>query len=464
MLFSSLTFLYWFLPSVLILYFLLPDRFKNFVLLAASLLFYAWGEPRFIVLMLVTILSAYVHGRLIEATRGRLAERLWLLSSITIALAPLLYFKYANFLIDNLSVLTGTNLPVLKLSLPIGISFYTFQALSYTVDVYRGRIQAQRKLHLLALYITFFPQLIAGPIVRYTDIETALSRRSHSLENFSSGFTRFSLGLAKKVLLANELGEFVQVFRSSGQKSVAFYWLYAVAFSLQIYLDFSGYSDMAIGLGRIFGFDFPENFRYPFEARSITEFWRRWHISLGSWFRDYVYIPLGGNRVSGSRLALNLLTVWTLTGLWHGAEWQFVLWGLFFGLLLLFEKLLPVTGIAAPLRHAGVLVLVLLSFVIFNAGSLPELWLDVRSLFGVTALPWLSAETLYYTRSYGAVLLLGAAASTSGPRRLYEYLQQKTSPIHLPELVRVLIVPALLLLVTAYLLDGAYNPFLYFRF
>ena len=350
MLFSSVPFLFYFLPAVLLVYFLVPKRAKNGVLLLSSLVFYGWGEPRYLPVMLVSILQGYIFGRLIERFRDTRRAKLFLVLSVLLSLGTLAYFKYADFMIANLNALTGLSAPLLRLALPVGISFYTFQILSYTVDVYRGTVPAQRNFIDLAAYIAMFPQLIAGPIVRYSDIAVQLKTREHSVSEAASGARRFILGLAKKILLANLLGELVSSFRASADLSVLYYWLGAIAFTLQIYYDFSGYSDMAIGLGRIFGFRFPENFQYPYLSGSITEFWRRWHISLGSWFRDYLYIPLGGNRKGSARQLLNILLVWLATGLWHGAAWNFVLWGLLYAVLLTAEKLFLLRGLQNAAR------------------------------------------------------------------------------------------------------------------
>ena len=328
MLFSGLTFLYYFLPAVLIAYFLVPDGWKNGVLLFFSLFFYAWGEPKLALLMVVTILVFYLCGLAIGRANSQAARKRWMIVSVAIGLGLLGLFKYADFFIGSVNAVTGLSLPLLRLVLPIGISFYTFQCISYTVDVYRGDAAAQKNLISFGCYVSLFPQLIAGPIVRYTDVARELEGRSHSMEAFTLGLRRFLFGLGKKVLLANQFGALTTLYRDSKAQSVLYCWLYALAFALQIYFDFSGYSDMAIGLGQIFGFRFPENFNYPYLSRSITEFWRRWHMTLGGWFRDYVYIPLGGNRVTRPRWFLNILAVWMLTGLWHGASWNFVRWGL----------------------------------------------------------------------------------------------------------------------------------------
>ena len=465
MLFSSLSFLYYFLPCVLIIYFLAPKKLKNSVLLLSSLFFYAWGEPKYVLLMLLAILCGYLFALLIERYRGRRLSRLFLILSVSLSAAILGFFKYADFFIQNFNTVTGLSLPLLKIALPIGISFYTFQLISYTVDVYRG-VPAQRSFIDLAAYISLFPQLIAGPIVRYSQIAEQLSSRRHSLEKAALGIRRFILGLGKKVLIANAMGQLCQIFRDSQDKSVLFFWLYAIANMLHIYFDFSGYSDMAIGLGKLFGFDFPENFNYPYISRSVTEFWRRWHISLGSWFRDYVYIPMGGNRVSRPRWLLNLLTVWLLTGFWHGAAWNFIVWGLFFAVFLILEKLWLLRRLekAPVLGRFYVLFTVMLSFIIFSAEDMGQALSSLSSLFGAGGLPLLSAECLYYLKSYAVLLLIAVVGATPLPRLLLQRLGIRPGGEKLQNLLEV---PALLLILalsTAYLVDGSFNPFLYFRF
>ena len=339
MLFSSITFLYFFIPAVILIYFIAPKKLKNSVLLLSSLFFYAWGERKLVLLFAFSIFLGWLLGLLIEKYRGKGPDKIFLWLSVIINLGLLGYFKYADFFISGINSAFGISLPFLKIALPIGISFYTFQILSYTIDVYRGDVSAQRNIIDFGAYVSLFPQLIAGPIVRYSDIADQLKTRSQSVELASEGIQRFLLGLGKKVFIANSLGELTAAFRSSTDPSVLYYWIYAIAFMLQIYFDFSGYSDMAIGLGKIFGFRFPENFNYPYISKSITEFWRRWHISLGSWFRDYVYIPLGGNRSGKAKQLFNIFVVWMLTGLWHGAAWNFVLWGILYAMLLTIEKL-----------------------------------------------------------------------------------------------------------------------------
>ena len=458
MVFSGLSFLYYFLPCVLCIYFAAPSKGQNLVLLAASLIFYAWGEPKYVLLMLFFIVGGYGVGILLEKRRkGVLAF------AITGFAGIFLIFKCSD-------------------SLPVGISFYTFQIISYLVDVYRGEVPAQKKLLPFALYVSMFPQLIAGPIVRYQDVMKQMENRRTTWQGAEMGIRRFIIGLSKKVLLANELGELCRIFRASDEKSLLYYWLYAVAFCLHIYFDFSGYSDMAIGLGRLFGFSFPENFNYPYTAKSITEFWRRWHMSLGTWFRDYVYIPLGGSRTPGWKQYRNILLVWMLTGFWHGAAWNFVLWGLYFGLLLIFEKkwILPERGgmwrggdkvwreahgrwrgrlgmWREVLGHVYVMLLVIVGFVIFQAEDLSQAAEDIRGMFGMGGVPVYSAEAGYYLRSYGMTLLAAAVGSTPWPVRVVE-----GSAVW--AFVKSAVLLALLFLSTAHLAEGSFQPFLYFQF
>ena len=466
MLFSSIPFLYRFLPCVLLAYFLVPRRLKNGVLLLSSLVFYGWGEPRYLLVMLASILQGYVFGLLIARYRGRNASKICLTVSVLCSFAALAYFKYADFLIAGVNALTGLGVPLLKIALPAGISFYTFQIVSYLIDVYRGTAAAQRSLVDLAAYVSMFPQLIAGPIVRYSDVAEQLNARTHSMENAAYGARRFLIGLGKKILLANQLGSLVSDFRATGDSSVLYVWLYAVAFMLQIYYDFSGYSDMAIGLGWIFGFRFPENFNYPYISASITEFWRRWHISLGTWFRDYLYIPLGGNRRGRARQLLNILIVWLATGLWHGAAWNFVLWGLLFALLLTVEKLwlLPVLEGRRWLGHIYVLVFVLFGFVLFDASGVSDAALTIRAMLGGGGLAAVSAEAVYTLRSYAVVLLLAAAGATPLPKRAFDALGRTHAGARIMTVLEPLGLAVLLAVCTAFLVDGSFNPFLYFRF
>lgn len=465
MLFSSVPFLYYFLPLVLAVYFLTPARFRNAVLLLASLIFYAWGEPKYVLLMLASILSGYGFGLLQERYRGQKGAKLVCGLSVAVSLSFLLYFKYADFFLENFNAATGLGVPLLRIALPIGISFYTFQIISYTVDVYRGE-PAQKNLIHLAAYVAMFPQLIAGPIVRYSDIAQQLEHRSHSTALAAEGVRRFLIGLGKKILIANQLGELCSVFRASDEKSVLFYWLYAVAFALHIYFDFSGYSDMAIGLGKVFGFHFLENFNYPYISASITEFWRRWHMSLGTWFRDYVYIPLGGNRVGRARQLLNILVVWMLTGFWHGAAWNFVVWGLMFAVLLIMEKLwlLKPLSKCRPLAHLYVVFFVVISFVIFNAENMGQALSDIGGLFGAGGIPLVSAEAVYCLRSFALVLILAVLGATPLLRNGLVRLSQYPTAGKVLNALEPFTLFVLLLVMTGYLVDGSFNPFLYFRF
>ncbi len=468
MLFSSIPFLYYFLPVVLLLYFAVPAKLKNFVLLLSSLFFYGWGEPRYVIIMSVAIVTGYVFGRLIEVFRGKGLSKVFLFLSVASAICILGYFKYTDFFISNFNALTGLSIPLLKIALPIGISFYLFQLLSYTVDVYRGAVPAQKNIINFGTYIALFPQLIAGPIVRYCDIAQQLPHRTHSFEKCAYGIRRFITGLSKKVLLANALGELCDIFRASDDKSLLFYWLYAISFTLHIYFDFSGYSDMAIGLGKIFGFDFMENFNYPYISKSITEFWRRWHMSLGSWFRDYVYIPLGGNRVSKPRWFFNILVVWMLTGFWHGASWNFIFWGLLYAAFLVLEKLLLGKYLERShiWRHIYVMLVVILGFVLFNATDISEAGSYIAAMFGLGGVPLSSAEFTHYLYSYGLILVLAIIGSTPLPKLLFAKIAtvKNKAVTYALDIGEILLMLILLLLVTAYLVDGSFNPFLYFRF
>ena len=467
MLFSSIPFLYTFLPCVLILYFLVPGWLKNTVLLLSSLFFYAWGEPRFVVFMVIAIVQGYVFGLLAEKFRDRPKRaKLCLWASAVVSLGLLGYCKYADFFISGFNTLTGLSLPLLHVALPIGISFYTFQILSYVIDVYRGDVTAQRNLIDLTAYVAMFPQLIAGPIVRYADIAPQLKHRTHTLADAAYGARRFILGLSKKVLLANVLYELISTYKSSPETSVLFVWLYAAAYVLHLYFDFSGYSDMAIGLGRIFGFHFPENFDYPYISASVTEFWRRWHMSLGSWFRDYVYIPLGGNRVSRAKWFRNIFIVWLLTGLWHGAAWTFILWGLFFAVFLTAEKLWYGRALAETriFKHLYVLLLIVVSFVLFDAASVQDALRTIAALFGLGGLPLTDPLSRYYLDSYSGVFLLAAVGATPLPAAIVRQLSESKLGGKLLSVLEPAALLALLAAVTAYLVDGSFNPFLYFRF
>ena len=467
MLFSSIPFLYYFLPLVLAVYFLTPRAGKNAVLFLSSLLFYAWGEPKFCIFMLLSILQGYVFGRLIEKhAQNKKRSKLFLTASVALSLALLAYCKYADFFLSSVNAVTGLSFKLLHVTLPIGISFYTFQILSYVVDVYRGSVPAQKSFLKLGTYIAMFPQLIAGPIVRYAEIAPQLDSRQTTLEDVSSGACRFVIGLSKKVLLANVLYELITAFQQSRDLSVLYFWLYAVSFALQLYFDFSGYSDMAIGLGRIFGFRFQENFNYPYISGSITEFWRRWHISLGSWFRDYVYIPLGGNRVSKTKWLRNILVVWMLTGLWHGASWNFVLWGLGFAVLLVAEKLVygRLLQRTHVLKHVYTLLLVTLSFVLFNADSVSEAVSQLGAMFGAGGLPLVSTEGVYYLKSYAGTFLFATIGATPLVSNAISRFGKTRFGAQALTVLQPLVMLALLAACTAFLVDGSFNPFLYFRF
>ena len=468
MVFSGIVFLYYFLPCVFLAYFVVPQKLKNIILLLASLFFYAWGEPVYVLLMLFLVLICYYAGIMIEKASER-QQRFFnsknvLICTITLFTCIFIFFKYTDFIISNINAAVGREFPLRHIVLPIGISFYTFQIISYLVDVYRRDVPAQRNFLSLALYICMFPQLIAGPVVRYSAVATQLSDRKSTWEMVETGISRFIFGLSKKVLIANELGKLCDIFRESKELSVLYYWLYAVAFSCHIYFDFSGYSDMAIGLGRIFGFVFPENFNYPYISKSITEFWRRWHMSLGTWFRDYLYIPLGGNRTSKIRWYRNILLVWLLTGLWHGASWNFVVWGLYFAIFLILEKswLLKKLNKLMVINHLYLVLLLIISFVIFNAESLSVAILDLQNMFGMGELPFYSKETGYQLRNYGFTIVIAMIGSTPLAAVMGKKLQNAAPKATAG--IKILLLFLLMLLSTAYLVSGSFNPFLYFRF
>ena len=468
MLFSSIEFLYYFLPTVLIVYFLVPGRCKNLVLLAASLYFYFYGEQSLVLLMLLSCFVSFCAAILIDRYRERavIAKSVLAVSAL-FHLGMLGYYKYADFFLSNVNHIFGLSIPLLRVALPIGISFYTFQIMSYTIDVYWGKAKLQKNPLNLFTYVTLFPQLIAGPIVRYTTVQEELDTRKHSFEDFSYGVYRFVIGLSKKIFIANQLGELCSIFRDFDEKTIVFYWMYAIAFCLHIYFDFSGYSDMAIGLGRMFGFHFLENFNYPYISKSISEFWRRWHISMGTWFRDYVYIPLGGNRVSFGKCFRNVLIVWGVTGLWHGADWNFIVWGLYFAVFLLLEKLFLgkwLEKLPGVLVHGYVLFFIAISFVIFNANGMGEALQDLSGMFGLSGVPFVNETTLYYLRSYATVLLLGMVGSAPVLPKLIEKAKSRKKLAAVMNWLEPAVYVALLAAATAYLVDGSFNPFLYFRF
>ena len=463
MVFSSITFLFYFLPITLGIYYIVPKKFKNFVLLLASFVFYYFGEPTYVLLMAFSILSTYIFGRLIDKNRNTKYAKLWLILSLIVSIGLLIYFKYINFIIQNINLWLAHKIDFINVALPIGISFYTFQMISYLIDVYRGEAKVQKNLLKLAMYVSLFPQLIAGPIVRYVTIEKEIENRTHTMEKFAQGVRRFIIGLAKKVLIANVLGEVCTTYLATKELSVLYAWIYGISAMLQIYFDFSGYSDMAIGLGKMFGFEFLENFNYPYIAKSITDFWRRWHISLSSWFRDYVYIPLGGNRTSKLKWLRNIMIVWLLTGLWHGSAWNFIIWGLYFGILLIIEKLFLgkyLEKISKIFSHAYTLIIVMISFIIFNGENVNQILTNLTSLIGIGNIPLTSLESIYYFKSYFIVIIIGIIGATPLLKNMANNEKYKKI-INVLEPITLVV---LLAISTSYIIDGSFNPFLYFRF
>lgn len=466
MVFSTPYFLFLYLPIVLLLYYITPLKLRNLALLIVNLVFYGWGEPVYILIMFASIAIDYTHGMLVTRCKAKGSIRgakAAVASSVIFNLALLGVFKYWDFIAGSLASIGLDFMPKLGVSLPIGISFYTFQTMSYTIDVYRGDAKAQKNIVTFGTFVTLFPQLIAGPIIKYKDLGDQLEHRDHTFEKFASGVQRFVVGLAKKVLLANAIGQLWDVYLATPgeQLTTLGAWLGVIAFAFQIYFDFSGYSDMAIGLGRMLGFEFLENFNYPYLSRSATEFWRRWHISLGSWFREYLYIPLGGNRVSKGRLVLNMLIVWAATGIWHGASWNFLLWGLFYCALLIFEKFWFSKVLDKAPRwvgHVYGLFIILVGWAIFAVEDLGALGQYLKAMFGFGAGLY-DASFLYYLRNYLPILIIAAVASTPLVKNLWSRLNSKVWRVALPVLLC-----AGLILATAYLVDGTYNPFLYFRF
>ena len=463
MVFSSLTFIFYFLPIVLILYYIVPNKFKNIILFLSSLAFYFFAEPKFGILMIVSILSTYIHGILMDKHKEH--KKIILISSVIISLSFLVFFKYTDFIIENVNMLFNGEFDLLNLALPIGISFYTFKMISYIVDVYKNKVKQQKSFLKLATYVSLFPQLMAGPIVRYSTIEKELDDREYTFSKFSNGVRRFIIGLSKKVLIADVLGDLISSFNMASEKTVLFYWIYAVAITLQIYFDFSGYSDMAIGLGKMFGFNFPENFNYPYISRSVTDFWRRWHITLGTWFRDYVYIPLGGNRVGKIKWLRNILIVWMLTGLWHGAAWNFILWGLLYGVLLVIEKLgllKILEKIPAFLSRIYVMFVVIIGFVIFSGEGVEQILENIGGLFGIGVDKLTNAESMYYLVNYASIFVISILASTPILKNIVKKLKGK-----IPRIINIfepLALSLLLIICVSYLVDGSFSPFLYFRF
>lgn len=463
MLFTSISFLYYFLPTIIILYFITPKKYRNYILLIFSIIFYMYGEPKYVILMLVEILVAYFGALLIDKYKSK---EIFLIT-IIIHIGLLCVFKYTDLFIGTINSIFKTNISFLNIALPIGISFYTFQILSYVIDVYRGKVKVQKNILKLATYVSLFPQLIAGPIVRYETICDELDNRDETIEKFSLGVRRFIIGLAKKVLIANMLGELCTKFSLVDERSVLFYWIFAISYMLQVYFDFSAYSDMAIGLGKMFGFTFLENFNYPFISKSITEFWRRWHISLSSWFKDYVYIPLGGSRKGTLKLVRNILIVWFLTGIWHGAAYNFIIWGLFIGVFLVIEKLWLskyISKLPKFLRNIYVLFIIMISFIMFNAGSINEAFFNIKGLFGLNKEVFINNYTIYYLKSYLIVLIIAIFGATPLFKNIIEKLKKSKCLNKIINILEPIFLVILLLLVTAYLIDSSYNPFLYFRF
>lgn len=465
MLFSSLIFLFVFLPAVLFLYYISPKKLKNMVLLAFSLFFYGYGEPKSLVVMLGSIMINYVLGLAVDKFREQKhAAHVFLTLTAAANLAVIGYFKYTDFFIQNFNDLFGLSMPLLHIVMPIGISFFTFQGMSYVIDIYRQQGKVQKNPLNVALYISLFPQLIAGPIVRYETVAEQIEYRKVDLAKFQSGLERFILGLSKKVLLANSMGFIAdKVFaHSTDSMSVLLAWIGILAYTAQIYFDFSGYSDMAIGLGRLFGFEFLENFNYPYISKSITEFWRRWHISLSTWFRDYVYIPLGGNRVSKAKLVRNILVVWLLTGFWHGAAWNFIAWGLYFGLLLMLEKFVIGKTLARlwqPLQHLYALFFIVVGWVLFRSENLTYALDYLKVMLGLGGVPLVSKQAIYYLVEYKLELLLAWIAAVP----IYPFLKEKVRGLK-DSMLLYLVLIVLFVLCIIYLINSTFNPFIYFRF
>ena len=467
MVFSSLSFIYVFLALVLITYFAVPKKLRNLVLLIFSLAFYYVGEQKLIIIMIISSLTDYFCSLGIEHFRERKGmTRLFLGLSLLINLSLLGYFKYADLFINSFNMLTGSEVPLLKIALPIGISFYTFQTMSYTIDVYRGNVKAERNFINFAAYVTLFPQLVAGPIVRYETVAAELKERTVSFQRFSRGAVRFCIGLGKKVLLANSLASFVKLYDSATGHTVLMAWAAAIAIPLQIYFDFSGYSDMAIGLGDIFGFSFPENFNYPMISKTATEFWRRWHMTLGTWFRDYIYFPMGGSRVKPARHILNLITVWFVTGMWHGAEYNFILWGLYYCVLLILEKFFCGKYLERSkiLSHIYFAIITVCGFMLFHTEDLSLLPARLGELIGMGTTGFTDTVSTFYVTSYLPTVIIAIIGATPLVKKLGEYLRIRAKLANAALIGTQMCAYAMLVLSTAYLIDGSYNPFLYFRF
>lgn len=468
MVFSSVVFLYIFLPLMLLLYFIVPKKFKNAVMILASLIFFAWGEIRYIFIMLVLAVMDFWCGQNINKHNGnRKKQRMYLAIDIGVNLLILFFFKYADFIISNINGITGLNIPLLNIPLPIGVSFNTFQSLSYIIDVYRGTVKCEKSFYNYLTYTTLFPQIIAGPIVRYETVDEELGNKNISSDNFTKGMKRFIIGLGKKVLIANNIGALWNLIETGGYNEMS--GLLAIvgiiAFALQIYFDFSGYSDMAIGLANIFGMDFDENFKYPYISKSITEFWRRWHMTLGSWFRDYIYIPLGGNRRGLGIQIRNILIVWFLTGAWHGASWNFILWGLYFGIILMLEKIIILKfleKVPKVFSHLYAIILILISWVIFAFEDLTKVKDYFLTLFHLNGTSFVNNEALYYLNNYFVIIVIGIILATPLMKKLFEKIESKNTLLR--NIFVSIVYLAIFLLSTASLVSDTYNPFLYFRF
>ena len=465
MLFTSISFLYYFLPALIIIYFITPKKYKNIILLIASLIFYFYGEPKYVFLMILEIIIAYIGAILIDKYKNQ--SKNILITTLFIHVFLLIIFKYTDFIIQTINEISNANIKLLNIALPIGISFYTFQIISYVIDVYNGKAKVQHNIINLATYVSLFPQLVAGPIVRYQTIEKELDDRVHSFNNFAYGIRRFSIGLAKKVLIANALGELCTKAFVLNEKTIIFYWIFGISYMLQLYFDFSAYSDMAIGLGRIFGFHFPENFNYPYISKSITEFWRRWHISLSTWFKDYVYIPLGGNKDGKYKQIRNILIVWLLTGIWHGANWTFLIWGLLFGIILIIEKIFLnkfMEKSPSFIRRLYVLFIVMILFVIFNSDNMSVALTNIKGLFGMNGEVFINDYTLHYLKSYLPLLIIALFGSTPFIKILIDKLRKNKYVNNIINILEPILIVVILIVVTSYLIDNSYNPFLYFRF
>lgn len=469
MVFSSLTFMFVFLPIVLLLYYVVPKKLKNLFILISGLIFYAWGEPIYVLIMIASTMIDYTAGLLIDKFNSKTAiRRICLIMSLVMNIGLLGVFKYSGFIMQNIDAIFGTALydPNHALPLPIGISFFTFQSMSYTIDMYLGKIKVQKNPITFAAFVTLFPQIVAGPIVRYDDIAAELDNRTVNIDCIYEGIVKFITGVGKKVLIANNIGMLWTTVKGdeTGELSVLTAWLGIIAFTLQIYFDFSGYSDMAIGLGKMMGFNFPKNFDYPYQSKSISEFWRRWHITLGAWFKSYVYFPLGGSRKGMKRTVFNLAVVWLLTGIWHGASWNFILWGVLYGVLIIMEKLFlgkALEKLPAFLSWFYTMLLVILGWVLFDTADIPTAFSYMGAMFGVNGVLW-DAQGMYYLINYGLILIFGIFACTDLSKKLFDKLRQK-----LPALMNYatpVAKLAVLVLSTAYLADATYNPFLYFNF